>query len=221
MAVQQTQLQASKWRRFLARPFHDKWNTVHHFLYMLKGVMYYRWVFAEFGNGSVLHKPVFVSKPCFMHIGNNVTIRQGARLEAVLIDTENPPELRIGNNVNIEQHVHIVFMGTVRIEDNVSITAGCSILCGNHPFMDVSNPIKIGDRLAGVGSSITIGEGSFLGIGTVVHMNTRIGKHVVIGTNSVVKRNIPDYCVANGNPATVVMQYDRDAEAWINLQQKA
>jgi acetyltransferase-like isoleucine patch superfamily enzyme len=156
-----------------------------------------------------------------MHIGKNVSIREGVRLEAVMIDPGNPPELRIGNNVNIEQNVHIVFMGKVRIADNVSITARCSLLGGSHPFFDVNDPVKIGDRLAGSKSIIEIGEGSFLGIGTVVMMNVRIGKHVVIGANSVVKRSIPDYSVADGNPAVIVMNYDQNTQTWLAVKSKS
>jgi acetyltransferase-like isoleucine patch superfamily enzyme len=35
----------------------------------------------------------------------------------------------------------------------------------------------------------------------------RIGKHCVIGANSVVTGEIPDFSVAVGNPARVIKQY--------------
>ena len=84
---------ASKLRKFFKLPFHDKLNVLHTALYYLKGILYYRWVFGSFGSGSVLYKPMFLSNPRFMHIGKNVSIRQGVRLEALMIDPGNPPEL--------------------------------------------------------------------------------------------------------------------------------
>jgi acetyltransferase-like isoleucine patch superfamily enzyme len=204
----------SRLKSFLHKPFHDKLNVVEGILCSLKGRLYYRHVFGSFGRGSKLYKPLLLSNPRFMHIGENVHIRPGARLEAILIDPNSPPELRIGNNVNIEQDVHIVFMGKVLIADNVSITGRCSLLGCTHPFLDIHNPVKIGDRLSGVDSVIEIGEGSFIGIGTVIFMNVTLGKHVVIGSNSVVNRNIPDYCVAAGSPAEVVKRYDHTTGSW-------
>jgi carbonic anhydrase/acetyltransferase-like protein (isoleucine patch superfamily) len=34
--------------------------------------------------------------------------------------------------------------------------------------------------------------------------NVYIGKHCVIGANSVVTKDVPDYCVAVGSPARVI-----------------
>ncbi len=217
----QWQQLASKLQKHLIQPWPDKLNLAIRLGCRVKGIVYYRRIFGSFGAGSTLFKPMLLCNTQFMHIGKNVSIREGVRLEAVMIDPGNPPELRIGNNVNIEQNVHIVFMGKVRIADNVSITARCSLLGGSHPFFDVNDPVKIGDRLAGSKSIIEIGEGSFLGIGTVVMMNVRIGKHVVIGANSVVKRSIPDYSVADGNPAVIVMNYDQNTQTWLAVKSKS
>ena len=51
---------------------------------------------------------------------------------------------------------------------------------------------------------VRIGAGSWLGHGTVVLPGATIGRHVVIGANSVVRGTIPDFCVAAGNPARSV-----------------
>lgn len=176
--------------------------------------MYYRRVFASFGRGSVLYEPMLLSHPECIYVGDGVTIRQGVRLEGVILDSANPPVLRIGNNVNIEQDVQIVFIGNVIIHDNVSITARCTLLSGTHPFFDIHSPIKIGDRLAGADSIIEIGAGSFLGVASVVTTNVRIGKHVIVGSNSVVKKSIPDYSVVDGNPADVIMHYEKERQRW-------
>ena len=47
-----------------------------------------------------------------------------------------------------------------------------------------------------------IGDGSWLGYGTVVLPGARIGKHVTVGANSVVTGELPDYCVAVGVPGS-------------------
>jgi acetyltransferase-like isoleucine patch superfamily enzyme len=35
-----------------------------------------------------------------------------------------------------------------------------------------------------------------------------IGTHAIIGANSVVTRDIPDYCVAAGIPSRIIKRYD-------------
>jgi len=80
--------------------------------------------------------------------------------------------------------------------------------------------IKIGARMAGVGSLTEIGEGSLLGFGCVIQMNVKLRRHVVVGSNSVVKRNIPDYSVVDGNPAVVVMRYDQDQKRWAVVERR-
>lgn len=205
---------SNKLRWFINRPLPEKLNLLHLAIYRLKGIVYYRRVFGSFGHGSVLYKPMMLNNPRFMRIGKNVVIRQGARLEAILLDPDNPPELFIGDNVNIEQDVHIVAIGKIHIKDNVSITARCSLLGGGHPFFDVMSDIKIGNRLEGAKTHMEIGEGSFLGVNSVIMPKVKLGKRVVVGSSSVVMRSVPDYSVISGNPATVNMRYDSVAKCW-------
>jgi acetyltransferase-like isoleucine patch superfamily enzyme len=189
-------------------------NLADLWFYRLKGILLYQWVFKSFGRGSAIYPPMLIGRPQFIHIGDRVTIRKGVRLEAVLFDPDHLPEIHIGNNVTIEQYVHIVALGKLHIHDNVTISARSAILGGTHPFFDINGPVKIGDRLDGSQSFTEIGEGCFLGIGSVIHMNVRLGKHVVVGANAVVKKSVPSYTVVDGNPAAVVIAYDPERERW-------
>jgi len=209
----------AKVETFLRMPFHNKLNLLHQIWRRYIGVVYYRRIFGSFGAGSVLYKPMLLSNTQYMDIGKNVLIREGARIELVIIDPDNPPSLHIEDNVNIEQNVHIVVLGKMRVKKDSTIASHCSFLCGNHPFFDVTNPIKIGDRLTGANSFIEIGPRSLIGVGTVVQMNVCIGEYVVVGSNSVVKKSIPDFSVADGNPARVILQYEKESDRWIPRKQ--
>lgn len=208
----------AKLRSFIRMRVPAKLNFLSNLLLRLKAMFYYRHIFGSFGGGSTLGKPVLLTNPHFMHIGNNVHIRQCVRLEAVACDATYAPELRIGDNVNIEHFVQISAIGRLIIGPNVSIGSRTMILCGHHPFFDVKNPVKIGNRLAGKKAFIEIGDGTFIGSGVAIMQNVRIGKHVVIGANSVVKSSIPDYSVVEGNPAAVVMRYDEAQDCWMKVE---
>jgi acetyltransferase-like isoleucine patch superfamily enzyme len=63
---------------------------------------------------------------------------------------------------------------------------------------------------------VSIGDNSWIGHGTVILPGSEIGRHVVIGANSVVTGKIPDYCVAVGSPAKVIRQYIPET-GWVDV----
>lgn len=62
---------------------------------------------------------------------------------------------------------------------------------------------------------------TWIGINSVIMSNVKVGKHCVIGANSVVNKDIPDYCVAVGNPAKVVKTFDVKSGQWVKVDGKA
>jgi acetyltransferase-like isoleucine patch superfamily enzyme len=201
-------------QKFRNKGFHDFVNIAISRYYRGKGVLYYRLVFGSFGRKSVLYKPALLTHPHLIHVGDRVHIRQGVRLEAVACDSTYTPDFRIGNNVNIEQFVQLSCVGKLIIGDNVSIGSRTMILAGSHPFLDAKSETKVGDRIAGKNAVVEIGEGAFIGSGVNIQPNVRIGRRAVIGAGSVVKSSVPDFCVADGNPAKVVLRYSPDNDRW-------
>ena len=65
---------------------------------------------------------------------------------------------------------------------------------------------------------IEIGDDSWIGINSVIVGNVRIGKHCVIGANSVVNKNIPDYSIAVGSPAKVIKRYNFEKKEWEHIK---
>lgn len=65
-------------------------------------------------------------------------------------------------------------------------------------------------------NTVEIGEGSWLGENVSV-IGANVGKHCVIGANSVVTHDIPDYSVAVGSPAKVIKRYDFGLRKWIKV----
>jgi acetyltransferase-like isoleucine patch superfamily enzyme len=179
---------------------------------------YWRVRLGSLGQRSVLFRPLFVSNPGRISIGDGTQIREFARLEVI----HRPhlgwdANLRIGNRVNIEQGVHIVCQGAVTIGDDVSITAFCAIVDTFHPHDPPDMAPPIGSRLPTEWTSVTIGDGTFIGMHTVVLPNVRIGRGCVIGAGSLVNRNIPDYAIAAGSPARVISIFDQQTRKWNRL----
>lgn len=173
----------------------------------VKTQVWYRPFFRRLGRGSVIRRPILISNPHCIEIGERVLIRDGARLEVIVLPGRPAPTLRIGSGVNIEQNVHIVCHHRVVIGPNVSITANCAIVDTTHPFEGLPPGGKIGERIQPDEAFVEIGEGAFVGIGTVILPNVSIGAGTVVGANSVVTGPLPDHCCAAGAPARVLRVY--------------
>lgn len=201
--------------RFLHRPWQDKVNWFGAAAARLKTVLYYRRIFGAIGAGSRIDKPLFLSNPQHVFIGDGTVIRPGARIETIVLDPARPPSLRIGSNVNIEQNVHLVCSSSIVIGDDVSIGPNCGILDTSHPFSGADHPPKIGDRVNTIPSPVEIGANTLIGFGVAILPDVRIGRNCVIGANSTVTRSIPDHCVAAGSPARVLFAYDGERQEWM------
>jgi acetyltransferase-like isoleucine patch superfamily enzyme len=83
----------------------------------------------------------------------------------------------------------------------------------NHGYTDLSRPIS---QQSQPERPVVIGNGSWLGHGSIVLPGVTIGEHVVIGANSVVTRDIPSFSVAVGSPAKVVRKYE-EGVGWVDV----
>jgi acetyltransferase-like isoleucine patch superfamily enzyme len=199
-------------------PWHDRLNALHGMCVQLKTSLYYSLVFGHIGRQCKIYKPLLLSNPRFVFIGNNTLIRAGARIETIVLNESDPPSLKIGNNVNIEQNAHLICGKGIIIEDNVSVAPNCAVLDTKHPFKDVTDQTKLGDRIEPGSRPIIIGENSLIGFGSIILPNVRIGRNCIIGANSTVRHDVPDFCVAAGNPASIVLRYDFETQAWVSTQ---
>jgi len=163
---------------------------------------WWRWRFHEFGARSVLHRPDWVFGPHLMAVGNGVTIFQGAWLSV-----ERPawdatePVLRIGNNAGLRPYCTISAAESVVIEDYVIIGSFSTVIDSDHTFVR-GEPNALRSPLAT--TPVRIGRGTWIGERVAILRGADIGRRCIIGSNSVVRGQIPDHSIAVGAPARVV-----------------
>ena len=180
----------------------------------IKFLLFYQFIFGSAGRSVAIYKPLLIVNPHRIFIGNLVVIRQGVRLEVVIANDHSAPKLTIGNNVNIEQNVHIVCGCNILIGDNVSIAAGAAIVDVNHPHTDVLDSGKIADRIDAENNYVEIGEGVLIGYGAIILPNVRIGRRAVVGAYAVVTKDVPEYSTVAGNPARLIKRYSFERKQW-------
>jgi len=94
--------------------------------------------------------------------------------------------------------------------DTIRIGAGTNIQDNSTLHADPGKPLTIGDKVS-VGHQVmlhgcSIGDGTLIGIGSVILNNARIGKNCLVGACSLVTegKEFPDGSMIMGSPAKVV-----------------
>jgi acetyltransferase-like isoleucine patch superfamily enzyme len=169
--------------------------------------------FAHFGGGSAIAFPQgtilgekWISIGHFTLVGPHVTISAGFLPE---YDLGPEPIVRIGSGVVLGRGSHVIGHESIDIGDDVYTGPYVYITDQNHSYLDTQMPIG---KQWPVNAPVSIGAGSWLGTGAVVLPGTRIGKNVVVAAGSVVRGEVPDFCVVAGVPAKIVKIYDEEGE---------
>ncbi|MCP4650701.1 MAG: acyltransferase [PVC group bacterium] len=145
-----------------------------------------------------------------MSILKGAVVQKYTWLFALQID-EHVPELVIKEGCSIGDFNHIAAVRKVIIGKNV-LTANRVYISDNiHCYKDVNTPIM--HQPVEFKSEVAIGDGSWIGENVCV-IGAKIGKNCVIGANSVVTNDIPDYCVAVGAPAKIIKRFNAATKEW-------
>jgi|TARA_R110001592_G_scaffold214149_1_gene467061 acetyltransferase-like isoleucine patch superfamily enzyme len=160
-------------------------------------------------NVSIECEKVTIGK--YSRIGNNVKIKCKELIIGNHLYTADNVEIgrggctgpnsvvKIGNGVGIFENVVINPSESVEIGDNCGI--GAEVMIWTHgAWLDITKgfpsefgPVKIGDNV-------------WLPARSIVLPNVVVGDNVVIGTNSLVNKSLPDGCLAAGIPCKVIRE---------------
>ena len=126
------------------------------------------------------------------------------------------PPFRCDYGYNIELGENFYANYNLTILDCAKVTIGDNVMIGpNVALYTAGHPIHHEPRVAGweFARPISIGDNAWIGGNTVINPGVRIGKNTVIGSGSVVTKDIPDNVVAVGNPCRVIKEIrDGDRE---------
>ena len=114
-------------------------------------------------------------------------------------------------SVILEANVNVWFKVVIRADtDQVTIGEGCNIQDGSVLHVDPGFPMNLARRVT-IGHKVmlhgcTIGEGTLVGINSVVMNGARIGRNSLIGANTLIAegKEIPEGVLVLGSPGKVV-----------------
>lgn len=112
----------------------------------------------------------------------------------------------IGENCMFQSRVFPMDPQMVKIHDNVTIAANVT-LCTHDAIRHVlirRDGYMYSEHLG----AIEIMENSFIGIGTIILPNVRIGKDCIVSAGSIVTKDVPDGSIVGGAPAKVIGSFE-------------
>jgi acetyltransferase-like isoleucine patch superfamily enzyme len=131
-----------------------------------------------------------------------LTIGPHAYFEPGVWLTSDTGRIAIGGGSFLNLNVMIAAVSQVTLGEHCMLANGCLVTDGNHRFDDPDKPVP----WQGFTSKgpVTLGDNVWLGANVVVTSGVTIGRRSVIGANSVVVDDIPEFSIAAGAPAKVL-----------------
>lgn len=148
-------------------------------------------------------KAVYIGKNCRLKGKEHIVLESSVIVRPYAQIWASGGEIRLGEGSEIGERCRISIANSLIIGQKVLISPNVYITDCDHEYRNIGVAV-IDQGIVQKGQKVSIGDGSYIGINAVIVGNVKIGKHCVIGANSVVTKDIPDYCVAVGSPAKVI-----------------
>ncbi|MFZ1943768.1 MAG: sugar O-acetyltransferase [Acidobacteriaceae bacterium] len=107
-------------------------------------------------------------------------------------------EIRVGQNVFINQNCTFYDLGGLDIADDVMIGPNVSLITAGHPLEPLQR------RAATVGKPIVIERNVWIAASVTIVGGVTVGENSVVAAGSVVTRDVPPNTLVAGNPARVI-----------------
>jgi len=114
------------------------------------------------------------------------------------INIKYPWLLEIGNYVWIGENVWIDNLAKVIINNNVCISQGAMLLCGNHNYKKSTFNLVLG--------KIVLEEGVWIGAQSVVCPGVTCKSHSILTVGSIATKDLEPYSIYQGNPAQKIKE---------------
>jgi len=115
--------------------------------------------------------------------------------------------VKIGKNCHFSPYVLIDLLHPelITIEDNVTIASNSMIFAHVNP---TTNEFLKNHGYPRTIKPVVIKNGAIVSVGCIIIAGVTIGENSIVGAGSVVSQDIPDFCIAVGNPARVIKRID-------------
>ncbi|HFU75305.1 MAG TPA: acyltransferase [Arcobacter sp.] len=168
-----------------------------------------------------LHHPRMLNN---IYINNDGTHAKNTRFSST-VNFVNRQNIILGDNIYIGNNVILDGTSSLFIENGCQISANVSILTHSSHisirlFGENYSECKGTKEDGYVLGKVKIEKYTFIGTNAIIGPNVHIGKGCIVGANSYVNSNLPDYSIAYGTPAKIVGDSRRIDSEYLNKSQR-
>ncbi|MGX9785851.1 acyltransferase [Janthinobacterium lividum] len=184
---------------------------------IIKSILY-RPNLKKIGRRSYIHLPRSIKNKKFIEVGDGCHIGKSIIMEPISSHGEQifTPKISIGNNVYIGRNCQFFCVDAITIEDGCVLSEYIYLSDSAHGF-DPAGGLIMQQNLESKGP-IHIGKNTFIGYGVSMMPGVVLGKHCIVGINSVVTKSFPDFSMIAGSPAKLIKKYCEVSNEWISIK---
>lgn len=179
----------------------------------------------NYSNARLIRLPFDIRNKKYIKIGDQFTSGFGCRIEAFPGQNQKKAMLTIGNNVQINDYVHISALHSVSIGNNVLMASKIYISDCTHGSYSGdefdSNPNVPPIERELTYKKVEIKDNVWLGEFVTVLPGVTIGEGTIVGANSVVSKSLPSHVIAVGSPARIIKRYNNNTQKWEKIIYKS
>lgn len=170
--------------------------------------------FGRIGKNTLICTPFFSNNASEVYLGENCKIQPGGWIDSIreYAGVKYNGRIEIGDRAYLGHRVALAACQKMVIGNDVVFADNVYISDLLHSFDDINLPIFKTNLVSS--GPVVIEDQVWLGQRVCVLPNVRIGRHSVVGANSVVTKDIPPCCVAAGVPAKIIKTHNPETNLW-------
>jgi acetyltransferase-like isoleucine patch superfamily enzyme len=172
-----------------------------------------KWRYKELGSRSMVLRPIRITPKCIV-LKSRVSVGCHGRIQGIQEYAGQffDPEIVFDEGASAQQNIHLTCAKRIYIGKNTAIAANVTITDINHPYEDINLPVELQQLEV---SPVEIGDDCKIYNNAVILPGTVLGKHCVVGANSVVSGKYDPFTIIAGIPARAIKRYDFRSATWV------
>lgn len=149
---------------------------------------------------------VKISLHASFYNAKNISIGDNTRIDDFCVLSAGDGGIFLGKNIHISVYTSLIGKGRIQIDDFSTISSKVSIYSSNDDYSGkyMTNP-TVDPRFTNVThESVTIGKHVIVGSGSIILPNVILEDGACVGALSLVKENCKSFCMYGGIPARLI-----------------
>jgi dTDP-4-amino-4,6-dideoxy-D-glucose acyltransferase len=152
-----------------------------------------------------------ISRKASLHNPGNISIADNVRIDDFCLLSAGSGGIAIGSNVHIAAYTSLIGRGRIELSDFANLSSRVSVYSSSDDYsgLSMSNPTIPEEFKQVTHQDVHIGRHVIVGTGTVILPGVRLELGAAVGALSLVKTNVAEFTIVGGVPAKVIAQRSR------------